>query len=399
MISHEQILTELEAKRSRFLTFNDDFQSEVERYAQALQHLALLSRNEIEARLATEPTPGALPTPEFDASPHLALKFPYQWSNHEESRQWAAAMLLNHTTFAVDGSQILPTRTFSVPLAAVQVAWFENHHTHDGQYVKDAVFEILAPDDLLVEFNGERQISEQPVNLRRFVCEVEILCRWMERIAGEHPTELPLAFFDSSLVISFADRLQEHMRARYIEAILKLLRTSERTGVPVIGYVDTSYAHDLIRLLAQCLRLPEAERIHDAQMVDELLKWGDRTPLFICARGSADRKQAGILESFAEYRRGVGFVYLKTNATAPPARLDLPRWIFDRGLLNEVIDLVRAEVIVGNGYPYALETADATAVINARDREAFYALFQRFAESYNINFRISQKAASKSRRR
>lgn len=396
MILREQVLAGLHAKRERFRAFNDDVKSETERYAEARRQLAQLTRVELDARLAAEPTPGALPTAEFDAAPGLRLDFPHRWSNHEEARLWASETLVDHPVFAADGSQILPT---TAPVAAVQVAWFDNRHTRDGRYTKDAALEILAPDELFVELDGERQISEQPVNLRRFAREVAAITRWMETISAEAPGHLPLALFDSSLVISFADRLQEEMRAGYIDLVLDLLRVSERTRVPLVGYVDTSYAHDLVRMLARCFELPEAEKIDDARFVGDGMMWGDRTPFFVCARGSADRRQPGVLERFAEYRRGIGFVYLKTNSAAPPARLDIPGWIYELGLLDEVLDLVRAEVIVGNGYPYALETADAAAVLNARDREVFAALVERFAAREGIDLRVSQKAASKKRRR
>jgi len=64
-----------------------------------------------------------------------------------------------------------------------------------------------------------------------------------------------------------------------------------------------------------------------------------------------------------------------------------------------VIDLVRAECIVGVGYPYALETADAVAVLTMQDRERFYRLFQRFAEGEGLELRFSRKSVSKRGRR
>jgi hypothetical protein len=82
-----------------------------------------------------------------------------------------------------------------------------------------------------------------------------------------------------------------------------------------------------------------------------------------------------------------------------PARLDIPSWIFEAGLLQEVLDAVRAECVVGNGYPYALETADAAAVITAQDRARILQTLQMFAEQEKLGFRISRKAMSKSRRR
>lgn len=401
MIFRDKIVARLQAKRERFRDFNSDFHREAENYARALGELAALSSAEVVCRVAPVTTPGALPTAEFDAARDLRVPFDVRFSNHEEARAWACEVLLNHPTFAADGSQILPVKDFSVPVAAIQVAWFENRHTRDGRYTKDADFEVLAPDELLIEYNGERVISEQAVNLRRFELEVATLCRLMRQAAedGEAARKLPLALFDSSLVISFADRLQQDFRTAYINLVLELLRCSRETGVPVVGYVDTSYARDLTNLLAHCCGLAETEKIYDAQLVGGLLRWGDRTPLFVCARGSADKKQQGVLESFHEYRRGIGFTYLKTNSFAPPARLDIPLWVYEQGLLDEVIDLVRAEVVVGNGYPYVIETADAAAVITARDREAFYAIFRRFAEEQGVDLRVSQKAVSKTRRR
>src|SRR5215475_13887106 len=391
--------------------------------------MSMLPGSELTRRLAPVKTPGALPTSEFDAAAGLRVEFPHKWKNHQEAREWAFDALLDHPTFAVDGSQIRPDDDFSIPVAAVQVAWFENRHTTDGRYIKDARFEVLTPEDLTVDFGDDRVISEQQVNLRRFELEIESLCTSMKKLSepgkklsepgsklsepgrklsepGQKLSEpdgdaakLAVAFFDSSLVISFADRLQGEAQERHVRAMLELLRSSENTGVPVVGYVDGSRARDLVNMVASLFKLRDAEKIHDAWLVDSRLTWGARTPMFVCARGGADRKQQGILEKFEEYRRGVGFVYLKTSATAPPARLEIPLWVLQRGLLDQVIDLVIAEVVVGNGYPYVIQSADAAAVINSSDRDAFYAIFQRFAREQEIGLQISQKTASKSRRR
>ena len=401
MIQREKILQQLQSKRDQFVAFEDSFQDEAGRYLDALDRMSMLPSSELKRRLAPVETPGATPTAEFDAAAGLRIEFPHKWKNHQEAREWAFDALLDHPTFAVDGSQIRPDDDFSIPVAAVQVAWFENQHTVDGRYVKDARFEVLTPEDLTVEFGDDRVISEQQINLRRFELEVESLCATMEKVSapGGDAAKLAVAFFDSSLVISFADRLQGEAQERHVRAMLELLRSSEKTGVPVVGYVDGSRARDLVHMVASLFKLRDAEKIHDAWLVDSRLTWGSRTPMFVCARGGADRKQQGVLEKFEEYRRGVGFVYLKTSATAPPARLEIPLWVFERGLLDQVIDLVVAEVVVGNGYPYVIQSADAAAVINSRDRDAFYAIFQRFAREQEIGLRISQKTASKSRRR
>jgi hypothetical protein len=122
------------------------------------------------------------------------------------------------------------------------------------------------------------------------------------------------------------------------------------------------------------------------------MAWGDRTPALRSARGD-------LLESYGEQKDAIAFVYFQAAADRPPVRLEFPRWVLDAGILDRVLDVVRAEVVAGNGYPYALETADAAAVIQQQDRAQFYAIFQRFAERNNLGFTFSRKALSKSRLR
>jgi len=401
MIYREKIISALESKKRDFFEFDHAFQDESAIYHQALDKLAQVTGYDLLQKLNSEetPSPGALPTREFDNARSLVIPFHQQWNNHKEARDWAYKTLLNKTTFAVDGSQIMPTKNLSVPVAAVQIGWFENPHKPEGHYVKDAHFEILTPKDLTVGTGAERQVSDQQVNFRRFDLEVNKLCEYMKSKAqGANSNELksselpPVLFFDSSIVISFAERMHEEPRAHYVNRILQLLKTSEETQVPVIGYIDTSYARDITNMLQFFFNLPHSEKIHDAHLLQERMRWGDRTPFFICAR-------EGVLDYFGDFRRRVGFVYLKTNSNLPPTRLDLPLWIYERGLLDEISDVVRAEVIVGNGYPYAIETADAATVITMQDRESFYRIFQEFAEKQKMKLRISRKAISKERRR
>jgi hypothetical protein len=138
--------------------------------------------------------------------------------------------------------------------------------------------------------------------------------------------------------------------------------------------------------------LRDTKRIHDALLWQGVMRWGDRTPAMICARGD-------ILQDYGPYRESVAFCYLQTTAKRPPARLEFPRWMLDDGLLEPVLDVVRAEIIAGNGYPYAIETADAVAVISMQDRQEFYGQFQEFMLRQGMKFTFSTKSISKGRRR
>ena len=201
---------------------------------------------------ARSDSPGALPTQEFDLARSLVIPFEQQWSNHEQAREWAFETLLGRTTFAADGSQILPTKDFSVPVAAVQVAWFENSHAPGGDYVKDAAFEILTPAEVMVRTGGATEVSEQIVHRRRYGLELGAIRNYMQATAerGIDPARPPVVFLDSLLVISFAELLPDEQRQFYVSEIISLLEISKKTGIPVVGYIDTSFARDLINMLA-----------------------------------------------------------------------------------------------------------------------------------------------------
>ncbi|WP_376797156.1 DNA double-strand break repair nuclease NurA [Thermogemmatispora sp.] len=423
MLHRGKLLAALASKRDQFTLYGGAYSDQLGAYRHALEtlHRRYRSSAHLEQHLPPRgeglPPAGARPTIEFDRWLVAAgqddyhapvFRFNERFANHEQARQWAEC-IEGITTLAVDGSQLQPWRDASIPVALVQVGLFINPHQRGRPYVKDVRLEVLAPDEILEEASSESAdpsgypYSELQVSLRRFQLEVETLCGQMERLARqrrpEEPAHSPVVFFDGSLVVSFALTMPSPYRERYIAGAVALLQASERFRVPLIGYIDTSYARDIITMLLRLDSmqpqplLRETKRIHDALLWQGRLRWGDRTPAMICARGD-------VLDHYGPYRERIAFCYLQAVSQRPPARLEFPRWIVDEGLLDPVIDVVRAEIIAGGqGYPYAIETADAVAVITLQDRSEFYAHFQQFIESQGLSFTFSSKALSKSRRR
>jgi hypothetical protein len=396
MLVRSKVIAALEAKKDHFAGYQVELRDTLDRYREALEHLPALSRAEVEARFdeAEILWPGALPTDEQDRLHDTLVSLGQGWTSHEEARIWAREILFNTPTFAVDGSQISPSRDFSVPVGAVQVGWFENPHTPGGQYVKDLAFEVLAPGELAegADDNGGSEFPDWHVNLRRFQMECRAVVEYIQAHAGAEPA--PLCFFDGSLVVSFAQHMRPNLRRAYVDAVTAMLRASQKSRVPLVGYIATSFARDLVAMLAPLYRLPPAPRLSDGALLRPRMQWGDRCQVYLCAR---DDK---VLPDYGLQARQVCFTYLKTTADGAPARLEFPRWLIeDEEELERVLNLVRAECIVGNGYPYALETADAVAVISLQDRERFYATFQQFAEKEGLALRYSRKALSKRVRR
>ncbi len=422
MLHKGKLQAALNAKYGQFSADNAAFNDQLRAYRDALEALYLRypSGEQLEYQLPPDKegaqSAGARPSLEFDNwlvnapyNDYSGPLFPFGrgFDNHEQARLWAEC-IEGITTVAVDGSQLLPWRDASIPVALIQVGYFANPHTQGRPYTKDVHMEVLSPDEILEQSRTENKdpdsypYSEMQVTLRRYVLEIETLVSQMEHYASERrasdAAHSPVVFFDGSLVVSFALTMPGPYRERYVASAVSLLKTSEQCRVPLIGYIDTSYARDMITMLLRLdsaqpqPMLRETKKIHDALLWQGHMRWGDRTPAMICARGD-------VLQAYGEYREKVAFCYLKTTAAQPPARLEFPRWMLDDGLLEPAMDVVRAEVIAGNGYPYAIETADAAAVISQQDRMEFYAHFQDFMKRQGVEFTFSRKAVSKSRRR
>jgi len=230
------------------------------------------------------------------------------------------------------------------------------------------------------------------INLRRFELECRVISNYVYDHANGSPA--PLCFFDGSLIVSFARQMHPELRQNYIDAAVGLLQASEECRVPLIGYVDTSYARDLVTMAALVIGHRPPLHISDGSLLRPLLQWGDRSLVYRCARDD------GVLNLYGANANRICFTYLKTTISGQPARLEFPSWLAqDPEELERVLNLARAECVVGNGYPYALETADAVAVISLEDRKRFYATFQQFAEKEGIIIRYSRKALSKRTRR
>ncbi|MCY4108680.1 MAG: DNA double-strand break repair nuclease NurA [Chloroflexi bacterium] len=315
---------------------------------------------------------GAYPSSEWTTGMGDWLPFetglPPNASRREWSR-WAERASDGVTTLAVDGSQIYPSGDWSVPIAAVRVGMFENPHRGKGDYRKSTSLKPLLPYDLLASAPDDAALQDA-VNERRHRLEIQTLIDWMESRAGEPGRRI--AIFDGSLVVSFATSL----RPGYVESVLDLMEASEKTQTPVVGYVDSSRARDLSQMYSW-LDSGSTTDLNDGVLLPQS-EWLQRTPAFVCARAKG-------LENYE--RRGrqsdVHFVYLRSSRDALPARLEFPGWILESGRLEQVVDSIRAEIVAqGGGYPYAMETADAVAVLTSRDRDRFRDIFRRFTERH-----------------
>jgi NurA domain len=381
-----QIHEILNTKRQEFSAFSQETWQQLKQYRAVL---ARLEPEEAALREQLQELPadiGARLLEPLGESTNGVIPSKLVWQSREQSLSWVRDRLTGITTFAVDGSQIYPGKDLSIPIALVQIGWFENLHLPTGGYEKDIEVDVMTPVDLNV---GSGESADGRVNMRRFEMETQKLISYME--ANANRTDC-LVFLDGSLVVTFADRFDEESRQFYVDCALALVRASEKYRVPLVAYVDTSQADDLTNMLQRLFELPEAQSIHDAQILNKYMEWGDRTPFFLCQRH-------GILERYDNHRHRIAFTYLKTTQENYPARLEMPLWMVEAEIGDRIVDWVRGEVIIGGGYPYVIETADQTAVLKVEDRQVFFRILQDWAEQEELSLRFSRKMVSKVRRR
>ncbi|NEQ96735.1 MAG: DNA double-strand break repair nuclease NurA [Cyanothece sp. SIO2G6] len=386
-----QIQAILQAKQSDFQQFDQRSLTLLKQYRERLASLSdCAEMGEYPVDESTSDY-GARLLESFQGSNRGSLACDLTWANREASMAWVRQVLTDVTTFAVDGSQIFAGKDLSIPVALVQIGWFENSHSENGGYEKDIDVDVMTPSELKAHTSGDP--VDRRVNFRRLEMEVNRLVQYMDAQAQAIAQgKKYLVFYDGSLAATFANDFEPKLKQAYVDCLLRLLRTSQTHRVPLVAYVDTTYSRDLTVMLKQAFELPDVPSIHDAQLVNPYMDWGDRTPLMLSQR-------TGILRDYEEQQDQITFTYLKTTRLTYPARLEMPLWIYEDGIADQVIDWVRGEVIIGGGYPYAIETADQTAVLRSGDRQTFFRILQDWADEMDLNLRLSRKMVSKSRRR
>ena len=379
----DRVANALHMKLHSFNRVEQKIQADLQTLQAALEQFNEMSAADINAAVALLDRSGAKPTTEQDTMQPI-VRFGKHWEHHQEARAWAVDVLNGVTTFAVDGSQIPPSRDLSIPVGLVQIGWFENPHSLNEDYIKDISVEVLSPDELT---NGEHGLEEQEVEWRRFQGEYNRAITFVQA----HAKQPALAFIDGPLIVSFIGKYPPQHQQQYIRMVEDLLAWSEETQVPVVGFIDNSYATDLTTLIMNISGYTGRPQVSDAILLRDAMQWGDRNRLYVCSRDDGIPK--------TDYYEQVCFSYLKTTSENPPARIELPRWVLDHERHNWVFDVIRAECVVGLGYPYPLETADAVAVLSIEDRERFYQIFQQFAIEQTLPLRFSRKSTSKRSRR
>lgn len=386
-------------------------------------NLSGLDFNDFRAQLPRELS-GAIPIlegSESNESWRLIRTFSTSIMNTTEAREWARTILTGRKVGAVDGSQIYPGGEFSIPLGLVNIGWYVNHHDGTGTFDRDHTTRLLLPDDLGFTPDSGVDLSREEGEIRKLI---EL---YRSGNGGDNPD---LYLLDGSMVLSFALHVFETTRKRYVAGIMSLLDTVSQEQAPLFAaYVDTTRAIDLstmlLEILSEALELkrriihgvgeenddvrsgvitdgwddPEGNSTSNWRPTDAILlrkalpNWGDRTTAFVCARDD-------ILDLYRDgkrdHSRGIAFFYMKTS-TGRVSRVEFPASIARSGRVEELADVIRAQLIIGGGYPHVLDRAHHEANVTTKDRERFLRVIQMTANKHHLAIGTSLKAAKKRR--
>jgi hypothetical protein len=350
----EELVAELEKNRQ---SIDEWIKKSDEATALLLENIDLLDEPDAD-KLAELQYPGARP---LEPGP-LVKQYERTWEDREGALDWVDKVLSGRTVAAVDGSQIYPPKEMFLSIGVVQAGLVLNRHG-DSDYENITQVKLLSPSDLGQEDMLPKHRNEM-VDALRFKLECETL------IPVIRDNEGVTGFLDGPLVLSHIQSIKKQAGEEYLDGITALLGIEQASRSRLCGYVDLSKSTDLCSLLSNLLGNGKRPRVWDVQLLRGRMLWGDRTKAFVCDRDDRQGTQQSALDRYDDFRDAIGFFYMQLNSNSP-VRVEFPVLEYTKGDLDDLADMVRAEVLIKGDYPDILYRAHNLAVIKEREKQVF----------------------------
>lgn len=310
----------------------------------------------------------------------LVHPFRFTWKNRSHAMEWVDSVLSGVPVGAVDGSQIYSSKNYEIPLAVIQISKIFNRHVN-GDHKQETDVSIITPDEF--DEASVYSFGTEFVDARRFSME----CDGIIDLLKEH--ENIFVLLDGALLISHINVLNRNMRQLYIKGVTDLLEASEKTGNPVIGFIDTSMPRDITLMMHFLFGLRKS-KLSDVHLFSNM-DWGERTAAFRCDRDDRRGDESGsVLDNYGRFRDKLAFFYIKTGSSLP-SRVEFPSWIHEKNLTDKIADIIRAECIIRRNYPDILIRAHDAAVIRTNEHGLFYSMLENFCHVHGIRLNRSAK--------
>jgi len=257
--------------------------------------------------------------------------------------------------------------------------------------------------------SGAQPIERDLLGIKRAVAE----CQALVELCEELPPNIPaLALLDGSLILwglggqAYPDYVRrELLENGFLQALNTLKESSQNKKLALASYISFPRSTDVVNALRvalcpydppdcdrNCSRsVPSSQRaceavsgVQDSALFSKILEPGERSATFI-SRSSVVQKQYGDNE--------VRFFYVKTDEEI--ARVEFPRWVEERGLVDMLQALVLDQCRRGQGYPVTLSESHEQAVVTGADREQFQYLVELALSEKRLSTTTSAKSRSK----
>lgn len=358
----------------------------------------------------------------YESAAEAAEQFAKRLANNSALVYWPTAMPLEvfgHdfrlepncpplTVVAVDGSQIMPSHheVLSCYLLNMGITVL-SYGVEKPAILESSPHLFHRPDDLYPLVNKRRiHIDELYVSLERNLLELTtLLAKSIEAKSRKLPV---VALVDGSLLPWSVDKMPEPYQNEYFARFIGTLHQFQEEQIPVVGYISHSRSSDIVNCLRMwqcpfeqtdcrknCGHLNEENYpcstiwpLSDRQLLSGELTRHKRTAAFT---------SGAMVSKLMPPELQTCFTYLHTGYEV--ARLEFPRWLFERPELFELsMTAIAAQVEKGQGYPVSLSEAHHLAVIRGADRLKFFDLLARQLISLGLK-RVSTSHKERRKRR
>jgi hypothetical protein len=361
MLNEDQLLNLLLERRTRII----DEHEKLEKYREELRGMYVnllpkIGSGEIVSTLGT--ASGAIPVESF----RRYIPLEHSFEDHSAMKQWAVEILSDRAIVAVDGSQIFSSADFNIPIGFVQAgAFWVSYGKKHSDFGQDILSDVLIGNSAIEKYEQSEPLHDMSISLVRLAKELELALKVVEKHQERGLSACLL--LDGSLVLRFLRRADEEIKEAMCNEIVKLLRVCERKLIPVAGYVDYSLAKDITSTLEKLSGKDYDIKVSDVSIVGPFLEeggFGARTPVFRLKHSLLD----GYYEEFSD---DIYFFYQKIHSGFP-IRVEFPKWIYNANLVEDLAQVIAAQVVIGDGYPYVLLRAHETAILEGADRDRFF---------------------------
>lgn len=296
----------------------------------------------------------------------------------------------SYRVIALDGSQVYPDKHQGFICYLINIGTVELSY---GLANTSKPVVINTTPYLFSGHNEEENLSADLVDSKRTELELAHAVTLAKTYQNSNST---LLLFDGSLVFWHLEAKTQELKERFLERYLELFEQLYKLRMPYVGYISLPKSKELINIVRNAQQNPvirkqlliqekTIEHLVDTDLAGFFLSPGARSGLYTAT--------ASIIEQYPQYLKPC-FVYLDTGYEI--ARIEIPAWIAkNREQVDGLCAIIIDQAAKGQGYPIALAEAHEAAVIRGADRDFFYQLLYRVAQSNKQQILTSRKSLKK----